>query len=631
MAQVKGRGLGSAKGSKGESVSSKKEVKSVIVPPSTSSVPARKEEKKEKGEDSDPQTAYSFGYICRCGKAFFERRRYDYLKHLETLHGIRRKHPGEPVWIRWIGEGRSRVGIEALPQEAPRPSPKTAPRKRHGSPSQAANSGEDSGDHHVPKKSRAEVEKAKKKAAEKRKDEAASAPLASREVLTLEDGNFTTPSQASVSGDDWGEPRTSRNQWKDYTEEPSSEEETVYSPTCPGRDVVQAYSPQYLNATFDSLAPDLGEVPLLNVDLDAIVLPLFRTGSLTSVSSLIEELITPLPAVELTGTQPSEKGTEVGGTTTTVPEAKSPETGKEAEETIATVPEMKSPETRKEAEETSAIVPDTRSAETGQLAEGTVATVPEARSAETGREAEGNMATVPEAKSLEKEENKVTHNTQKEGIQERKELQGRKDSEAVYPAAQEVKSPQEEDMEKSPITGPEGCPLLKEEDSGKKGTALAPETKTQGKQEEGMKRKGLDPAPLEVGEDSTSVIPMDPKERAVFFNHFMERISCWSTVSSGPLEGTSWRARDNHRSVHRQRMPDNTVKVFMDSVSVLEPLVSSLTPPACSLIDMALRPKPIALGPTQFMQIDQETTRLKRRDDGVLEATKEFYVTFYLD
>ena len=106
---------------------------------------------------------------------------------------------------------------------------------------------------------------------------------------------------------------------------------------------------------------------------------------------------------------------------------------------------------------------------------------------------------------------------------------------------------------------------------------------------------------------------------------------CWSTVSSGPLEGTSWRARDNHRSVHCQRMPDNTVKAFMDSVLILEPLVSSLTPPACSVIDMALRPKPIALGPTQFMQINQETSRLKRRDDGILEATKKFYVTFDLD
>ena len=52
-------------------------------------------------------------------------------------------------------------------------------------------------------------------------------------------------------------------------------------------------------------------------------------------------------------------------------------------------------------------------------------------------------------------------------------------------------------------------------------------------------------------------IPVDPKKKSAFFNSFMERLSCWSTISSGPLDGTGWRARDQHRSVHRQRMPDN--------------------------------------------------------------------------
>ena len=89
-------------------------------------------------------------------------------------------------------------------------------------------------------------------------------------------------------------------------------------------------------------------------------------------------------------------------------------------------------------------------------------------------------------------------------------------------------------------------------------------------------------------------IPVDPKKKSTFFNSFMERLSCWSTVSSGPLDGTCWRARDQHTSVHRQRMPDNTVKVFVDSVSILEPMGSGFTQPACSATDMRLRQKPVA-------------------------------------
>ena len=224
--------------------------------------------------------SHSYGYICQCGRAFYESRKYDYLRHLR-IHGITRKYPGKAVWVRWTGQGRNRTGVEVS-----RPPPRSPLLKR---PHTATQSSRDESAMDTEKKRlKSEIEKAKLEAAARRREEVRAVPQ--RETLTLED--VTLHSSPDHETEELELLPTNSKQrrpticqpWKEGVEVPSSDEEEEYSPTCPERGMGPAYSPQYISGVTYPCSPDLGDFPPLAIDLET------ETALLTSLPDTMVEL-----------------------------------------------------------------------------------------------------------------------------------------------------------------------------------------------------------------------------------------------------------------------------------------------------------------------------------------------------
>ena len=91
-----------------------------------------------------------------------------------------------------------------------------------------------------------------------------------------------------------------------------------------------------------------------------------------------------------------------------------------------------------------------------------------------------------------------------------------------------------------------GCLLQEGEDEMERDPPLSTETEPQRTTNEGTRPPQRDQDSDRIvfigSKDQTLPvnIPVDPKKKSTFINSFMGRLSCWSTVSSGPLDGTGF-------------------------------------------------------------------------------------------